>query len=177
VSNTMHTLVEKYMPLANKLAFLQKKTLPNYIDVEELKSAAYLGLVEAASRYKESKGVSFTTFAYPRIFGAIKDYLRSLGPTLTSLDDNGDDETSLKDMIVAREERDDFEETLEVVAKDLGTQARSMLRFYFVDELSMKEVGERFGVSESRVSQLLSGYKTNIREKWTADTLREELAA
>jgi len=177
VSNTMHTLIEKYMPLANKLAFLQKRTLPNYIDVEELKSAAYLGLVEAASRYDELKGVSFTTFAWPRIFGAIKDYLRSLGPTMTSLDTENEDETSLRDMIVAKEEQNDFEEALEVVGKDLGTQARNMLRFYFVDEMSMKEVGERFGVSESRVSQLLSGYKNNIRQKWTEDTLREELAA
>src|SRR4051812_1699576 len=70
------SLVEQYIPLANKLACRRKKDLPRFVDIEELKSAAYLGLVEAASRYDPKVGVIFSTFAYPRIFGAIQDYLR-----------------------------------------------------------------------------------------------------
>lgn len=170
-------LIEQYMPLANKLAFLQKRRIPNHIDVEELKSAAYLGLVEAASRFDTSRGISFTTYAYPRIFGAIKDYLRSLGPICKSLDDD-DNDMAIKDTLYAKEEaRDDFDDSIEVIGKDLGTDTKSMLRLYFVEDMSMKDVGRQFDVSESRVCQLISACKRDIRDKWTEEDLREELAA
>jgi RNA polymerase sigma factor for flagellar operon FliA len=43
---------------------------------DDLFAAGTLGLVEAAHRYDESRGVKFTTYAYPRIRGAVVDYLR-----------------------------------------------------------------------------------------------------
>jgi RNA polymerase sigma factor (sigma-70 family) len=176
--DTKQRLVEQYIPLANKLAYQKKRTLPRHIDIEELQSAAYLGLVEAASRYDETKGASFPTFAYMRIFGAINDYLRSLGnPSILSLDSTfGDQDCSLKDEVRSKDESD-FEECLEVVANDLGEQAQDVLRLYLVDELSMKEVGQKIGVSESRVSQLLTSYRTSVKKQWNETDLRELLAA
>ena len=50
--------------------------LPFGTDVDNLMSAGTLGLVEAANSYDSSRGVVFTTFAYPRIRGAIIDELR-----------------------------------------------------------------------------------------------------
>jgi RNA polymerase sigma factor (sigma-70 family) len=181
----MHQLVEQYIPLANKLAFQKKKTLPKFIDIEELRSAAYLGLVEAASRFDPEIGVTFSTFAYPRIFGAIHDYLREQGwvkrgdltPVL-SLDAPcaEDEECTLKDTIEAKPEGD-TEECFEVITLNLDEQAKQVLRFYFIDEYSMKEVGEKFGVSESRISQLIKHFKGRIREEWSEEALRLELAA
>jgi len=173
-------LVEQYVPLANKLAYEKKQSLPKFIDVEDLKSAAYLGLSEAASRFDPDYGVAFSTFAYPRIFGAIHDYLRQQGwgkrgesKTVISLD--GEDE-SWGALIETKPERND-EEFLEVVSADLDGQAKEVLRNYFIDEYSMREVGERFGVSESRISQLIKQYKTCIRKRWTKCELCEQLAA
>lgn len=40
--------------------------------VDEINSAALLGLVQAASRFDESKGLKFSTFAVPTIVGTIK---------------------------------------------------------------------------------------------------------
>tara|TARA_Y100000034_G_scaffold94926_1_gene115134 strand:- start:692 stop:1249 length:558 start_codon:yes stop_codon:yes gene_type:complete len=183
---TSQQLVEQYIPLANKLAYQKKRTVPNFIDVEELKSAAYMGLCEAASRFKEDYGVAFSTFAYPRIFGAIHDYLRERGwgkktepRNALSLDapssDDGN-ECSLGDMLEAKVERND-EEFLEVVSQNLDEQAKSVLRYYFIDDFSMKEVGEKFGVSESRISQLIKKYKKQIAADWSKEDLRLELAA
>ncbi len=45
-------------------------------DYEEFESAAYLGLVEAASRYDPAKNDNFERWADTRIRGAIYDYLR-----------------------------------------------------------------------------------------------------
>lgn len=174
---TMQTLVEQFMPLANKLASKKKKTLPKFIDFEELQSAAYLGLVEAASRYDDTMGVTFQTFAYQRIWGAIIDHLRQFGLQPLSLDTCDEDGNTLGEMIEAREERNDFDETLEVVTKDLGDNAHGMLKLYFEEDLPMKEVGMRFGVSESRVSQIFSSYKKSIRQSWSESELRAELAA
>jgi len=43
---------------------------------DDLFAAGTLGLLEAAHRYDESQGVKFSTYAYPRIRGAVIDYLR-----------------------------------------------------------------------------------------------------
>jgi RNA polymerase sigma factor (sigma-70 family) len=174
-------LAEQYVPLANKLAYEKKKTLPQFVDVEDLKSAAYLGLSEAASRFDPDYGVAFSTFAYPRIFGAIMDHLRQQGwgkrgepKMVLSLD--GEDESGLGALLEARPESSD-EEFLEVVSEDLGDQAKEVLRFYFIDEYSMKQVGEKFGVTESRISQLIKRYKSCIRDRWSKSDLCEQLAA
>ncbi len=44
---------------------------------EEFVAAGYLGLVEAASRFDESRGHDFRAFAFLRIRGAIIDYVRA----------------------------------------------------------------------------------------------------
>lgn len=175
--DTCHALVETHIALANKIASQKKKCLPRHIDIEELRSAAYLGLVEAASRFDATKGVAFSTFAYPRIWGAIIDHLRQFSMHMVSLDSQSEDDGSLAETVAAPTAPADKEEVLEVVSSGLGDQAKEVLRMYFCDGVQMKEVGRRLGVTESRVSQLLTGYKKSIREQWTISELREELAA
>jgi RNA polymerase sigma factor (sigma-70 family) len=187
MTTTANTLVEQHIPWANKLAHRKKKTLPKFIDLEEIKSAAYMGLVEAASRYNPELNVEFTTFSYQRIWGAIHDYLREQGwmkrgeyQQMLSLDldtAHNDGETcTLGDLVEAKPESD-TEESFEVITLKMDNQAKSVLKHYFVDEYSMKEVGQKFGVSESRVSQLIKLYKKQIRSAWAEDALRSELAA
>jgi len=177
---TNNALVERYIPLANKLAYQKKKTLPAFVDVEELKSAAYMGLVEAASRFNPELGVEFSTFAYPRVFGAIHDYLREMGwgkrdehvrAFSLNVTDEGSD-CCRGDLIEAKPDNN-CDELMEVITLDLDEQAEQVLRFYFIDEYSMKEVGAKFGVSESRISQLIKQYKDRIRSDWNEQDLRE----
>jgi RNA polymerase sigma factor FliA len=54
--------------------------LPPRIDLDNLEAAGTLGLVEAANRYEADRGVSFKTFAYTRVRGAIYDELRRNSP-------------------------------------------------------------------------------------------------
>jgi RNA polymerase sigma factor for flagellar operon FliA len=181
--NATQTLVLNYVPLANKLAHQKKKTLPNFVDVEDLKSAAYLGLVEAANRFDPTLGVAFSTFAYPRIFGAIYDYLREQGwfkrgdkTTMMSLDVFDDNQCSLKDLVPAKCESN-INELFEVVTLDFDDQAKNIIKLYFVEEYSMKEVGDIIGLSESRVCQLVKSYKGKMQQKWSRPSLCEEMAA
>lgn len=180
----MKELVEQYLPLANKLAFQKKKNLPRFIDIEDLKSAAYLGLVEAASRFNPNLGASFSTFAYPRIFGAIHDWLREQGwikrgdlTPMISLDSPSEDgENFLRDLLPSREIKE-LEDNFELATTSLNNQGRQIMRDYFVNDLSMKDIGNRIGITESRVSQLISQYKNKIRSAWSERELRAELAA
>jgi RNA polymerase sigma factor FliA len=173
---TTQKLVEDYVPLAVKLAYQKKRSLPQFISIDELKSAAYLGLTEAASRYDDTKGVQFSTYAYPRIQGAILDYLRELSWG------NKEDQSVVCDLESLEncsgvEPQSSPEQLLEEISEDLDEQAKTMMKFYFIDEFSMKEIGKKFGVSESRISQLISSYKQKIKNNWSESDLLPELAA
>jgi len=181
----MKTLVEENMYLARAIAGKKKRQLPAHISYDEILSAAYMGLVEAASRFDESKGFAFTTFAYPRIFGAITDYLRQIGwgkrgesVIAYSLDTPLNDEDMYwKDTLESKETISDREENLEIIAKGLSPMAKHILGLYFYDNLSMKEIGNYYNISEGRVSQLILQCKSQIKEIWSKTDLFEELAA
>ena len=73
-------LVEQHRSYVRVLAVEVAKGLPPHIEFDELIACGNLGLVEAAERYEPRYGVTFQTFAYYRIKGAIYDGLRKLGP-------------------------------------------------------------------------------------------------
>jgi RNA polymerase sigma factor for flagellar operon FliA len=54
----------------------------SHVSFEELRSAGYEGLVEAAQRYDPSMGVPFSGFAHPRIRGAMIDLARKAAPAV-----------------------------------------------------------------------------------------------
>lgn len=71
-------LIERHHSFVRALAANIAKSLPPHADVEELVACGNLGLVEAAERYDPRRSVSFSTFAYYRIRGAIYDCIRKL---------------------------------------------------------------------------------------------------
>jgi RNA polymerase sigma factor FliA len=73
-----HTaVIEAHLPLVRHIVFQVAVHFPRHVDREELARAGALGLVEAARRYDESRGVPFQRFAAQRIRGAILDAVRS----------------------------------------------------------------------------------------------------
>ena len=76
--NEVHRLIEEHLPLVRHVEFQVAAHFPRHVDREELATAGALGLVEAARRYDESRGVPFDRFAAQRIRGAILDAVRSL---------------------------------------------------------------------------------------------------
>ena len=74
---TTNILITNYLPLARKIAQQKKRQLFS-IYYDELESAAYFGLVDAAHKYNPRKNDNFVFYAKIRILGAIQDYLREL---------------------------------------------------------------------------------------------------
>lgn len=70
-------LIEEHLILVNHIVFQVAVHFPRHVEREELVRAGALGLVEAARRYDEAKGVPFQRFAAQRIRGAIIDAVRA----------------------------------------------------------------------------------------------------
>ena len=71
-------LVVQYSPLVKYVAGRMRSRLPHSVDQDDLVSDGVLGLMDAIERFDPSRGLSFQTFAVPRIRGAIIDGLRSM---------------------------------------------------------------------------------------------------
>jgi RNA polymerase sigma factor (sigma-70 family) len=67
-------LASRYLPMADSLA--KDFRSQQRIEREELRSTAYMALVQAARTFDPSRKVNFATFARHRIRGALRDYLR-----------------------------------------------------------------------------------------------------
>lgn len=163
-------LIREYMPLARKMARSKSRFLP-HIDVEEFISAAYTGLVDAASRFDESKG-NFSSFARTRIYGEMQDYLRSLGfgskgsvsrgcTKFNSLDASTADGESILSFLEAAPSND-LRVVFEEAVEPLDETGRHIFKLRFVEERSLGEIGRELGVSESRVSQKITQYRKQL---------------
>ena len=73
----MTAMIEANLPLVKHIVLQVAVHFPRHVEREELARAGALGLVEAARRYDESRGVPFDRFAAQRIRGAILDAVRA----------------------------------------------------------------------------------------------------
>lgn len=72
-----HALIEEHLPLVRHIVFQVAVHFPRHVDREELARAGALGLIEAAHRFDDSRGVPFKRFAAQRIRGAVLDFVRA----------------------------------------------------------------------------------------------------
>jgi RNA polymerase sigma factor for flagellar operon FliA len=70
-------LLTAHMPLVKRLAHHMKAKLPPSVEVDDLVQAGMIGLLDAISRYEETQGAQFETYAVLRIRGAMLDELRN----------------------------------------------------------------------------------------------------
>src|SRR5579863_7770967 len=64
------------LPFVEALARRMAASMPNSIDVGDLVQDGVLGLIDAAKRFDEGRGIKFETFAERRVRGAMIDALR-----------------------------------------------------------------------------------------------------
>ena len=214
------------IPFVESLARRMASTMPHSIDLGDLVQDGVIGLIDAAHRFDEGRGIKFETFAERRVRGAMIDALRrdawprgvrrvrreleaareqlrrELGaePTLADLAKrvgadvsrlertivrintiestspmaNLDtvDSSTLPAVLVPSEplsphrlfEQGEMRDRVNDALQTLPAREQKIIRLYYFDEATMKEIGRAIGVNESRVSQLHARAITRLRQ-------------
>ena len=182
-------LCEQHMPLARGLAamYVKDRSLPSGM-FDEIHASAWMGLVDACSRWDELRGVKFESFATRRILGQIVDDMRTSRG-------RGDRRSTAGELAVrARESRDrlnaavslsaptgddikvgdllSYESNHEERIGDDSEVSRLLARFKLHHRFAyrmvhghgytMEETGKLIGLSESRISQILSNMQRQL---------------
>ena len=128
-------LLEHY-ELARRIAYRMYARLPQLLEVDDLVSAAVMGLFEAIDRYDDSRSVPFVAFAKHRIRGSIMDAIRAADWTPTSVRRKND--------LLSRTHRD--------LINKLG---RSPNRQELIDKLEVKPEAYDALVTDSEIRSVL----------------------
>lgn len=160
---TTNELIVSHIYLAQRLARHKKKKLFS-VSYDELESAAYLGLVEAANKYHSELSTPFHVYATPRILGAICDYLRELAWGTRSQPHTAEEIFEDSHPSSTIEEKS---ELFDKISKRLSSLNRRVLRLYYMEEFKIGEIAEQMGVHQSRVSQILSESRSCLRCQWS----------
>ena len=153
-------LVEQHLFLVAPVAQRLTRTLPPWIELDDLKADGAVGLVYAAIRFDRRRAVPFARFATRYIRGAMIDGLRRRNRTPVPL--SNCDVAMLDgrfDQIDAR----DGARTL--LGREPDARRRLVLVLYYFDQLTMKRIGRVLGISEARVSQLVGQSLESLRAR------------
>src|SRR5258707_15209162 len=121
-----HNRVIGSLPFVESLARRMASTMPHSIDLGDLVQDGVIGLIDAARRFDEGRGIKFETFAERRVRGAMIDALR----------------------------RDAWPRGVRRVRRELEA-AREALRRELGHEPSMADLAARVGSDEKRLSRTI----------------------
>ncbi len=160
----MEQFTKENMLLVKKLAKIKKKTLNSpQIMYEDLVSEGCLALLQVKEKYDQSKG-SLASYASKRIFGAMDEYAHQIFQwgkrhTETSVP-KGNSMSSLT------EDYCYLDNGFNRLIEDLPEEGQKILQWYYVDQLKYKEIGQKLGVTKSRVAQIVKSYLEKLRDIW-----------
>jgi RNA polymerase sigma factor for flagellar operon FliA len=126
VTEQNHDRVLGSLPFVESLARRMASTMPHSIDLGDLVQDGVIGLIDAARRFDEDRGIKFETFAERRVRGAMIDALR----------------------------RDAWPRGVRRVRRELEA-AREALRRELGAEPTLADLAKRVGADESRLERTI----------------------
>ena len=121
-----HDRITAGLPFVEALARRMAASMPHSIDLGDLVQDGVIGLIDAAHRFDEKRGIKFETFAERRVRGAMIDALR----------------------------RDAWPRGIRRVRRELEA-AREKLRHELGSEPSLADLAEHMGSDEARLSRTI----------------------
>ncbi|WP_062076501.1 FliA/WhiG family RNA polymerase sigma factor [Demequina globuliformis] len=224
--NARDAIITHYSPLVNQVASRMIVRLPETVELADLVSYGFFGLIDAVEKFEVERGFKFETYASQRIRGAIIDELRAadwvprsvrakartveqatraleqtlLRPVtdedvaaqigwdasdvrhvraqvalshISALDGmvSGGDSGALDathDLTLPEAsspvEAQETRALLAAAIQGVRDREQEVLRLYYFDNLTLAQIGQILGVTESRVSQIHSGAVKKLRE-------------
>lgn len=150
-----------------------------YDQVEDVEQIARIALWQMSATWKPEQNDHFGKASFSTVRGAMIDYLRTCkggysrhrktAPLHFSID------VPLRDDITFKEILEDPQESVDDIlsrelpqnwALYLDERTSRMIRFYYFDALTLKEIGKIFDVDHSRVSQIKSRGLKHLRKRF-----------
>ncbi len=138
-------------------------------EADDLASEARIAFVDALKTWDPRRG-DLWPYVSVRLKGSMQDYLRKRG---------GDPITGVYEFItsaanvymafnpqeIAHERSEDFMNIdLESIMKDLSEQERKVIKGYYKEDKTFKDIGEEIGLSESQVSRIAKTATLKIKK-------------
>lgn len=162
-------LIESNLDLVAKIARNIAMRLPPSFAFEDLRSCGYIGLVQAADRWDESRGVPFPYFAARRIRGEILENVRRrhwVANTMHEITPNilempGAGVASIEEPADNHAKRKLLGQAIEA----LNPEERKVFQTYFVHGGQLRGIGQAFGCSQNKSSVMLQQVKKSLRRE------------
>jgi RNA polymerase sigma factor FliA len=183
-------LIERYAPLAVRISRGMNVPTGAVAGSDDLESAALIGLIDAVDRFQPERGVPFEGYASLRIRGAVLDEVRrvdELGRTdrrrqreaqaqgeagaylgtvsLDELLENGYRGGPEQDELAERYDAEDLRMRVRSAIACLPPRQREVVERYYDQSLTLRETGQRMGISEARACQLHGRAIQNLRRQ------------
>lgn len=171
-------IFNQYQEKAIKLARKKHRGVPPSVCFEDLKSAALMGLLDAASnRDMERTDQEFERMMTLRVYGSMLDFLRKcywggknhpyLHYSLNSPLDKTDNECdTMADTIKDGVDLPDLDrkDLISFVLRPLPVKARVAIYYYYFRQETMHDIAKAMKISESRVSQMITQALADLKE-------------
>ena len=125
-AGAQHDRIAASVPFVQALARRLAASMPHSIDIGDLVQDGMIGLIDAANRFDETRGIKFETFAERRVRGSMIDALR----------------------------RDAWPRGIRRVRRELEA-AREHLRLEMGAEPSLADIAKHMGADEARLSRTI----------------------
>jgi len=170
---TRDELIESNMKLAGYVA---NKMIWTNIPREDLVSIGYIGLVQAADAYDDTRGVKFSTFAVKVMQNKIlhelrKENRRNALPTIsmqTVVSKDFSRDVTLEDTIGVWDEYDNRLEAEEILSLPITERERDMLCSYYgigTPKLKQQEIADKYGITQPTVARNIQKAIKTIRRE------------
>jgi len=172
---TREVLILEHQALVRRVARHCSKSLPYWLEEDDLVSAGQLGLIEAADKYDPARGIPFAGFAYLLIRGRIIDANRRRNydwELHDTLDAPYADGAASPGEVEAALNLDQTREAIERALAYLDPREQLACRSYLDESQTLRSLGDQLGVTESGACLIRNKARGRLREELEAEGLK-----
>jgi RNA polymerase sigma factor (sigma-70 family) len=163
----INELIVRHIDFSEKIARLNCKKYPA-ISFDELVSAAYMGLVIAANKYKLNRKTKFTTYAYLKINFSIRIYAKENYPSRSRVKPflHEQIDRSMMESIPCKNKNSDESEIVEALTQGLNQKEKEIFLDYYLNGKRLSEIAVEKMVDKSKISRIFEDINKKLALKW-----------